>query len=366
MELLCLLSACVFSVLGLSAAAEAEKLVKKEDEDVVLPCSVPFSVTDQLFDWKKVSHSDIFHYQKGTYNNFRGPVFHFEDELESGNASVVIRKAQVTDSGNYTCNFPNHPPMEKAHIDLTVGAARWPVISLHKATNGILLKCRVLGAFPKPEVRWLDSSGNVLLPDEDPQVSYRDHHYDVVLKTTVTESGHYSCEATQREIHHRNQTETYVLTPGPLVPLTTQHKATNGILLKCRVLGAFPKPEVRWLDSSGNVLLPDEDPQVSYRDHHYDVVLKTTVTESGHYSCEATQREIHHRNQTETYVSVPGALVTPPEKPTGVIVGVIGIVIGIVIGVIGIIAGVCFAKRHKGRHGTANGHPDAPQLIPLT
>ena len=71
---------------------------------------------------------EVFLYSKRDhYNNgrggqdkqFEGRVFHFPDQLKSGNASIVIKKTKVEDSGIYTCHFPSF--LTTQHIHLTVG-----------------------------------------------------------------------------------------------------------------------------------------------------------------------------------------------------------------------------------------------------
>lgn len=75
--------------------------------------------------------------------------------------------------------------------------------------------------------------------------------------------------------------------------------------LECLVEGAFPKPNIEWLDSDSNTLLAEE-PQVTPRGDKFDTILRTTVTKTGRYRCVATQMEIHHQKTRETYVYLNG------------------------------------------------------------
>lgn len=82
---------------------------------------------------KKVgpNKQEVFYYDGGThYNNghqgqhehFSGRVFHFSDQLRFGNASIIIRNAQITDSGDYICVFPRLQPAEETfNVKLLVG-----------------------------------------------------------------------------------------------------------------------------------------------------------------------------------------------------------------------------------------------------
>lgn len=106
------------------------KMVVKEDSDVVLNCSFSSaSIRGELFDWKK-DGQEVFMYDAGQYysksrtgqdKQFIGRVEHFPDQLDFGNASIVIRKAEVNDGGIYTCVFPKRFPERRSHIALLVG-----------------------------------------------------------------------------------------------------------------------------------------------------------------------------------------------------------------------------------------------------
>uniref|UniRef100_A0A3Q3M4B7 Ig-like domain-containing protein n=1 Tax=Mastacembelus armatus TaxID=205130 RepID=A0A3Q3M4B7_9TELE len=205
----------------------------KEGDDAILPCSLSTreNIVQKLFHWRKDGQKEVFLYDAGVhYNNgrtgqdeqFRGRVSHFPDQLQFGNASIVIRNTKVTDSGNYTCDFPHLETRRLIfHISLIVGEyfdKTWELISpwtkiLKVTEDGVVLQCEVRGASPKPDVKWQDSDGNVLRAEE-PQVSERGGLYYVSLLTTVTKTSTnlFHCVSTQKDIGHRTEEEIYV--PG--------------------------------------------------------------------------------------------------------------------------------------------------------
>ncbi|KAA8577453.1 hypothetical protein FQN60_007925, partial [Etheostoma spectabile] len=119
----------------------------EEDSDVVLPCSLRTKedITSELFVWRKDGGlKEVFLYVAGKhYNNglvgqseeFKGRVFHFQDELKHGNASIIIRNTKISDSGVYRCDFPHLQPRQTFYIQLVVGPA---VINVGRGADVVL------------------------------------------------------------------------------------------------------------------------------------------------------------------------------------------------------------------------------------
>ncbi|XP_049893531.1 uncharacterized protein LOC126385698 isoform X2 [Epinephelus moara] len=121
----------------------------------------------------------------------------------------------MADDGDYTCVFTE--PRQTFHIKLVVGTCPKPNLRILGPTkDGMLLRCEVRGASPKPKVEWKDSSGNKL-PAEELQGPDRGGLYDIILQTTVTKTDNYSCVSTQDRICHQISADTYVPVNGPTV-----------------------------------------------------------------------------------------------------------------------------------------------------
>uniref|UniRef100_A0A8P4G6V7 Ig-like domain-containing protein n=1 Tax=Dicentrarchus labrax TaxID=13489 RepID=A0A8P4G6V7_DICLA len=209
-------------IFGHETGPAVVRVVVEVGSDVVLPCSLSSkeNIVDKLFDWRKDGQrkKEVFYYNAGIhYNNghdgqdqqFKGRVSYFSDQLKNGNASIKIRNTKMTDSGNYTCDFPRLQPSQIFYIELVVGAPKPYIWTLNVTEDRVLLQCEVRGASPQPKVEWKDRAGNIL-PAEEPQVSDRGGRYYVTLLTTVTKTDHYRCVVTQEEIHHQTHSETYV------------------------------------------------------------------------------------------------------------------------------------------------------------
>ncbi|XP_059186321.1 butyrophilin-like protein 1 isoform X2 [Centropristis striata] len=320
-----------------------------EGSEVVLPCSLSTkeNIEFKLFDWKKAAQKDqprkeVFFYDAGDhYNNgregqseeFKGRVFFSQDELKQGNASITIRNTKWTDSGNYTCDFPRLQPPQRFQIELIVGAAPKPHVSILDETDDwSLLQCEVRGAFPKPEVEWRGSSGNKLPSVET--TTERDGKFYVTLNTTVYKTDKYRCVSTQTTINHQIYSEIHVVISGaaPKPHVSILDETTGWSLLQCEVLGALPKPEVEWRDSSGNKLPSDET--TTERDGKFYVTLNTTVDKTDKYRCVSTQTTINHQIYSEIHVVISAKLIW--------LIG--GLFLGSVLSALAVLAGF---KRHQ-------------------
>ncbi|XP_070712413.1 V-set domain-containing T-cell activation inhibitor 1-like [Pempheris klunzingeri] len=346
MQLLPVACLCLLSCSAVADGNEVTRVVVKEDGDALLPCSLSTeqNIQSELFDWKKDGRNVFLYDAADEYNSgrsgqdvqFKGRVFHFQDQLKHGNASIIIRNTRVEDGGDYTCAFPRLQG-HVFHIKLVVGAAPKPSVKiLDETKDWSLLQCEVEGASPKPLLQWKDSAGNIL-PAKEPQFTERGGSYDVILQTTVTKTDHYHCVVTQEEISHQTEAETYVHISGaaPKPSIKTLDETKDWSLLQCEVEGASPKPLLQWKDSAGNIL-PAKEPQFTERGGSYDVILQTTVTKTDHYHCVVTQEEISHQTEAETYVHI--------SDSTGLVVAaVVGPFLGLGVGV-GVLLAVLYTK----------------------
>ncbi|KAM8757402.1 CD276 antigen-like isoform 3-T3 [Acanthopagrus schlegelii] len=336
MELLLLVCLCLLSCSGDGSVV----VTVEEGSDAMLPCSINTkeNIEKLTFDWKK-GRQEVFFYQSGKhYNNggrtgqdkqFEGRVFHFEDELKHGNASIKITRTQLTDSGNYACTFPpdRNPSSVTLHVapdpersvlrDRTgeniPGLAPEPVIKTLRVTKDeVLLQCEAHGV-PPLTVEWKNAAGNILNSESTPK-SGTGRPSSITLNITVTKTDDYSCVATQKQFSHQVAAVTSVYIPGAASePAVTIIKTDSETVLQCVVKGASPKPKVEWKDSSGNIL-PVKDLKETERGDSYDIVLQTAVTKTDNFRCVVTQEEINHQIYAEIYANINGS-------NTGAIVG---------------------------------------------
>ncbi|XP_068193480.1 butyrophilin-like protein 2 [Antennarius striatus] len=326
------------------------KVSVKEDQDAFLPCypSTKENLERKVFDWiNKNPRKEVFLYDRGHhYNNgrdgqdaqFKGRVEHFETMLLHGNASILIKKVQLKDAGNYTCIIP-HPSHEEHYVQLIVepllkdrstgipGSCPKPSIPVPMEMKiPMKLECKVHCASEKPRLQWQDGAGEVLHADA-PNVTEREGGYDVTLQLTVNRTGVYSCVAIQDGFNHRTEPSTIVVLisepslkdrstkvpvsgscPKPSIPVPMEMKIP--MKLECKVHCASEKPHLQWQDGAGEVLHADA-PNVTEREGGYDVTLQLTVNRTGVYSCVAIQDGFNHRTEPSTIVILISG---PPDQ----------------------------------------------------
>ncbi|XP_043390631.1 butyrophilin subfamily 3 member A3-like isoform X2 [Chelonia mydas] len=140
-------------------------------EDVTLPCrvtatSIPGDIT---LHWRLVrpqENIDVSSYNRGNKEEkqderYWGRTEFFHHEMNTGNMSLKLKNAQVSDAGNYMCRVVSENWYDEVVIELHVTArgGESSIFMEDYADQGIGLTCRSEGWFPEPQVLWLDSKG---------------------------------------------------------------------------------------------------------------------------------------------------------------------------------------------------------------
>ncbi|XP_078105570.1 CD276 antigen-like isoform X1 [Sander vitreus] len=219
------------------------KLIRvREGSDVTLPCSLITKEDLRLtrFIWKKVSQKTddgqkVFLYDKGDLysderpgqsEQFKGRVSHFPDELEQGNASIIIRNTTRADSGDYRCSVPFIQKPQEFHIYLVVE----PKLIRVREGSDVTLPCSLITKEDITSTRFvwektyddqavfLCDKGDLYsdeLPDQSELFKGRVSHFPdeleqgnasiIIRNTTWADTGLYSCiikSIQKRQIFH--------------------------------------------------------------------------------------------------------------------------------------------------------------------
>ncbi|KAJ0032972.1 hypothetical protein NQD34_000079 [Periophthalmus magnuspinnatus] len=127
-------------------------------ESCVLPCSFDPG-PDPVIHWTK-DPDDIdtlvHHYDHGQTQHqhqiFKGRTSLFEEELSTGNASLLLSGVKVQDEGRYKCFSNTFTTFNRViYVTLRVEA---PVLQVSLQQQGQQLVCRSEGVYPKPSVSW--------------------------------------------------------------------------------------------------------------------------------------------------------------------------------------------------------------------
>ncbi|KAK6486321.1 hypothetical protein HHUSO_G9891 [Huso huso] len=181
---------------------EVQALVCRYSEVCTLPCDfTPGSGI--VIHWQKIPRDIIVHSfyyeqdQLGTQNEqYQGRTSIFKEELDNGNASLLLRDIRMADKGTYHCYVSTDQRKNEAHVTVEVKA---PIRSLSLVYNSVTeeLTCSSRDIYPAPTLRWTAS---------------HDDAAPTQIGTQLNKEGLYSVNSTLRIPHDRNATEQYICT----------------------------------------------------------------------------------------------------------------------------------------------------------
>ncbi|XP_072307361.1 butyrophilin subfamily 1 member A1-like isoform X2 [Eucyclogobius newberryi] len=128
-------------------------------ENCVLPCSFNRGENPMILWFKEAAEDIIVHiYYQGQsqfefqHQNYRNRTSLFEEELSTGNASLLLSEVRGQDEGRYRCfSRPIDGEEEESYVNVKVSA---PVLEVSLQQEAEQLLCRSEGLLHKPSVSW--------------------------------------------------------------------------------------------------------------------------------------------------------------------------------------------------------------------
>ncbi|XP_033961411.1 butyrophilin subfamily 3 member A2-like [Pseudochaenichthys georgianus] len=215
---MCFLATSLPLLLVLCTALEdivSQKIQAIAGEPVILPCTVSVKGDIPSVEWSK-GPTIAFLYRDGceTFEE-KNQTFQFRTnlflkELTSGNASLRLSDAQLSDAGTYKCKtMIKGRPQEVGSIKLSVGAVSEPKLSVVSAEGGkVTLQCEADCWFPKPEITFLDARGNII-SDENTKtpIVFKRGCFNISGSVTVQAGNRVTCRVHQHDINQTRDTE---------------------------------------------------------------------------------------------------------------------------------------------------------------
>uniref|UniRef100_A0A8C8UIZ4 Butyrophilin subfamily 1 member A1-like n=1 Tax=Peromyscus maniculatus bairdii TaxID=230844 RepID=A0A8C8UIZ4_PERMB len=179
---ICGFDPCLFSPLtGTSVSTEeflvfgpSEPIVAAPGGEAILPCSLfPVMSVENMEElrWFRSRFSEaVFVYRNQQEQKeeqmakYSGRTWLVKDHFHQGKAALRIGNVQVSDSGIYVCFFKRGLFYEEAILELKV-AVVGSVPEVHikgPEDGGVCVVCMTSGWYPKPQVQWRDSRGEML------------------------------------------------------------------------------------------------------------------------------------------------------------------------------------------------------------
>lgn len=221
--LLCCAGVQPMNVQGEASPDRSVKIQTFVGQTVVLPCQIKVSEYENVpsVEWSKEGPKPniAFLYRQGceTFEE-KNPDFHyrtnlFMKEVTYGNMSLRLSDVRLSDAGTYKCRRIPMEPQDASTIELSVGAASEPKLSVVPGA-GVTLHCEASCWFPLPEITFLDAQKNVISAQEPKNPSIHPGCFTATRRATVQTGNRFTCRVHQPEINQTRNTEIYI--PGAL------------------------------------------------------------------------------------------------------------------------------------------------------
>ncbi|CAM9592142.1 unnamed protein product [Lampetra fluviatilis] len=244
-----------------------------------------------------------------------------------GGKTLQIERAQVMDTGRYTCVAENSAGRAEKLFNLNVHVP--PTIvgtnpeSIHVVVeNPISLMCEATG-FPPPTLGWV-KDGRPLQPSKSLFILPGGRILQI-QRAKLSDGGRYTCVAINAAGQAKKHVVLTVYVPptirdgGGEAPLAVSVRAGGSVSLECES-NAVPPPVVTWY-KNGRPLAESEKAVLRGDVGHVLTLVDAEVADAGQYVCKATNVAGQVDKVFHLTVHVPPSIEGPPEEDTSEIIG---------------------------------------------
>ncbi|XP_055484721.1 selection and upkeep of intraepithelial T-cells protein 7-like [Psammomys obesus] len=170
---LILLQVITLTLENLMVTTPTGHLVAKVGGQAELSCQVspPRSVEDMEVRWFRGDKSKLVYQYRGGHGKngeaapeYGNRVEFVKEAIGKGKVALRIHNISISDDGPYQCSFSDDGFSDVAFMKLHVAAfgLKMQIHVQSSGRDGVIVECFSEGWFPRPQMEWRDSTGNVV------------------------------------------------------------------------------------------------------------------------------------------------------------------------------------------------------------
>ncbi|XP_055948498.1 hemicentin-1-like isoform X2 [Argiope bruennichi] len=250
-------------------------------------------------------------------------------QFEENKSVLVIRWTRTEDSGKYTCiasstagqdeqNFNVH-----VHVPASIDRTNLEDEVLSLLNQSAVLMCPASGV-PFPSISWYKDDDAVLQSDPKYQI-LEDGKVFKIISAKENDAGKYKCISSNEAGTDETEFDLDVIAPPQIkasaLEFDRKSKEGDSILLECPVEDSNYPMKISW-KKNGKTFSPDATlTHVEFSSDNKQIkIMKSQATDSGIYSCVASNSAGDTEHEVDLLIKAPAKIVHPSENLTSTFV----------------------------------------------